>query len=342
LPGGASRESALESAAIEAFRRGGWKVLSQPNVAGVRPDLVVRRGDCQYVVEMKSAAEPRRDRLVPLLAQAILEAKAAASKANLSPPARPMAIVGALHLPASLIDDIRSFAQEVAPDVSIGIIDLDGSRIFIGQDVEALSGLVPRSKSRPRSLQQLGPKLDLFSDLNQWMLKILLAPGIPDDLMRAPRARIQSVSDLARVAEVSLMSASRCVSLLRAEGFLGESRTLNLVNVESLLRRWQFANREPIREVPMRWAIPGNPEGQLSEALSEYLRKLGSEGEVPRNQRLGRRGPRPRISLGLFAAADAPGFKFVHGVAPHVYLEALDEWALNSLGPVPAGPRATC
>jgi hypothetical protein len=339
LPSGAFRGSALEKAAIEAFRRGGWKVFPQPNVAGVRPDLVVRRGDRQYIVEMKSAAEPRRDRLVPLLAQAILEAKAAASKANLSPPARPMAIVGAPHLPESVIDDIRSFAQKVAPDVSIGVIDPHGSRFFIGHDVEELSRLVPSSRSKSRALQSLGPKLDLFSDLNQWMLKVLLAPGIPDNLMHAPRERIQNVSDLAKVAQVSPMSASRFVSLLRAEEFLGDSRGLNLVNLESLSHRWQFANRRPIREVPMRWAIPGDPESQLSEALKEYLRKLGSEEGASRSRLLERRVLRPRVCLGLFAAADALGFKFVRGVAPHIYLEVLDEWALKSLGLLPADPQ---
>jgi hypothetical protein len=170
------------------------------------------------------------------------------------------------------------------------------------------------------------------------MLKVLLAPGIPERLIRAPRQRIGGVSDLARVAEVSLMSASRCVNLLRAEGFLDQSRELRLVNVESLLHRWQAANRRPGREVPMRWAIPGGAERQLSEALGEYMRKLASEERAPRGRLLDRRAQRPRVCLGLFAGADALGFEFVRGVAPHVYLEALDEWALKSLGLLPAGP----
>jgi len=36
--------------------------------------------------------------------------------------------------------------------------------------------------------------------------------------------------------------------------------------------------------------------------------------------------------MGLFAAADLLGFKFVHGVAPHLYLERLDPDALKQLG----------
>lgn len=338
MPSRSLRDSALQRAVVDAFRRGGWHVVSQPHFAAVRPDLLVRRGDRQYVVEIKSSAEARRDRLVPLLAQAILQAKAAASKADLSPAPRPLAVVGAPNLPESLVDDIRSFAAEVAPDVSIGIIDLDGSRIFIGHDVEALSRTVPRSKNRSQPFQHLGQKLDLFSDLNQWMLKALLAPGIPDNLMRAPREKIQSVSDLAKVAHVSLMSASRFVSLLRAEGFLDESRALHLVNVEALLDRWRVASRKPLREVPMRWAIPGDPERQLSEAIVGYLKKRESARSVLRDRLHAPHGAvsQLRVCLGLFAAADALGFKFVSGVPPHLYLERLDSSPFELLGLVPA------
>jgi hypothetical protein len=316
--------------------------VSLPRSSARDPDLVVRRGDRQYVIEIKSSAEARRDRLVPLLAQAILEAKAAASRDDLSSSARPMAIVGAPNLPESLIDDLKSFAKGVAPDVPIGIIDLDGSHIFVGDDVEALSRLVSPRGRRSHAFQNLAPKLDLFSDLNQWMLKVLLAPGIPENLMRAPRERILGVSDLARVANVSLMSASRCVRLLRAEGFLDESRALHLVNVEALMNRWRIAQRKPIREVPMRWVIPGDPKRQLSDAVRAYVKGSESVPSARRGAHAHRAGSRPRICLGLFAAANILGFGFVHGVAPHLYLESLDLAALESLGLLPAhsGQRA--
>lgn len=337
LPRRSLRQSSLERAVVDTFRRGGWRVVSRPHIAGASPDLLVRRGDRQYVVELKSSAEARRDRLVPLLAQAILQAKAAAAKADLSPRARPLAVIGAANLSESLIEELRSFVAEVVPDVSIGIIDLEGSRVFIGDDVEALSRLVPRAK-RSHPFPHLGPQLHLFSDLNQWMLKVLLAPKLPDHLLHAPREKIESVSDLAKAAHVSLMSASRCVGLLRAEGFVDESRALHVVNVEALLDRWRAAGRKPIREVPMRWVIPGDPERQLSEAVRAYLKKLESAMSALRNRRAHQGAPHPRVCLGLFAAADALGFKFVRGVAPHLYLERLDSWALESLGLVPAHP----
>lgn len=328
------REVSLKRAVLEAFRRGGWHVASEPNIPGARPDLVVRRGNHQYVIKLKSSAEARRDRLVPLLAQAILQAKVAASKAQLSPRAEPLAVIGAANLSESLIEELRSFAGDVAPDVSVGIIDLEGSRIFIGHGVEELSHLVHRPKRR-RGLLQLGPQLHLFSDLNQWMLKVLLSPRIPDELLHAPRQKIGSVSDLAKAADVSLMSASRFVNLLRVEGFLDDSRGPDLVNIEMLLDRWRGASRKPMREVPMRWIIPGDHERQLSDAVRAYLQKLEAGLPVSRARRPHQALPHRRVCLGLFAAAQALGFKFVRGVASHLYLERLDPLVLESLGLIP-------
>jgi hypothetical protein len=42
--------------------------------------------------------------------------------------------------------------------------------------------------------------------------------------------------------------------------------------------------------------------------------------------------PRPRVCLGLFAAAEALGLGFVHGVEPHLYLERMSQDALEGLG----------
>jgi hypothetical protein len=327
-----ARAESLKHLVVDAFRRGGWRVVSEPEIAGIRPDLMVRRGNRHYVVELKSSAEGRRDRLIPLLAQAILQAKAAASRAQLSPRAEPLAVIGAESLPHSLIEELQSFAADVAPDVAIGIVDLHGSRIFVGRGLEELNHVVERPRQN-HPLMRVGPPLHLFSDLNQWMLKVLLSPHVPDQLLHAPRQKIASASDLAKAADVSLMSASRLVSLLRAEGFLDESRDLELVNIETLLDRWRRAGRKPIREVPMRWIIPGNRERQLFDAVRSYLRQRESRAHRPGHALF-----HSRVCVGLFAAADALGFKFVRGVASHLYVERLDPLILDSLGLAPVRP----
>ncbi|MGH2597990.1 MAG: hypothetical protein ACRDJ9_01230 [Dehalococcoidia bacterium] len=317
-------------------------MVSQPRAGENRPDLVVQRGDRQYVVEIKISPEARRDRLIPILAQGILQAKAVAAKVSQS--AAPLVVIGVPRLSESLFDDLQSFAAQVAPDVSIGIIDSEGSRIFAGPDLQELSKMsfsLPPSGARSLPLIP-APALHLFSDLNQWMIKVLLSPRISGDLLEAPRGRIGGASELAKVAGVSVMSAFRCVKSLKAHGFVdNHARILRLINVEALLAQWRAARHKPIRELPMRWLIPGDPERQLRDAIRSYLDRNNSAAIPGRHH--GERGlPYPRVCLGLFAAAEALGFGFVHGVAPHLYLERVDQRALEPLGLVAAqsGQRA--
>ena len=102
----------------------------------------------------------------------------------------------------------------------------------------------------------------LFSDLNQWMLKVLLAPKIAPDLLHAPRGEYRNASQLAAAANVSVMSAFRFVRQLRLEGFLDESSSsLSLVRLDDLLRRWQAESLRPARDIPMRWMLRGGGSG---------------------------------------------------------------------------------
>lgn len=142
---------------------------------------------------------------------------------------------------------------------------------------------------------------DLFTDLNQWMLKVLLAPELPEKLLSAPRGRYRNASQLARAASVSVMSAYRFVQQLERGGYLRESGAyLGLVRRDELFRRWQASAARSIREVPMRFLLRTNPD-------SELKRILGSG----------------RACLALFAAAEALGIGFVHGVPSHVYVHRL-------------------
>lgn len=331
-------EQLFERAVADVFRHARWEVVSHPSLGRFRPDLLVRRGDRQYVVEVKSSPEARRDRLVPIFAQAILQAKAAGANLGKSPDVLPLAVIGVPHVSESLFEALRSFAAQFAPDVSVGIIDMEGSRLFAGPGLDALSKVSP-SSNRPRPLPGLAPPLHLFSDLNQWMIKVLLSPRISRDLLNAPLRSIGGVSELARVAGVSVMSAFRCVSSLRNHGFIDEqSSALRIVNVEELLQQWRAASGKPVRELPMRWIIAGNPEKQLRDAVRAYLNLYNSDGGRRKHGGL----PYPRICLSLFAAAELLGFGFVRGVAPHMYLERFDQRALEALGLVPAraGQRA--
>lgn len=323
------REREFEALLVDLFRRAGWSVPEQQPTDG-QADVIVESGGKKYVIELKRSAEGRRDRLVPLLSQAILQAQAAAR--NFSDSAIPVAVVASPHVPDSVARQLKQFALNHAPNVGIGIMDSEGFRVFHGFGLERFN-----SERSTRSQLALPVQSEsssyLFSDLNQWMLKVLLGQDIPESLLAVPRGEYRSGRQLAEAAGVSAMSASRIVRQLSSEGFLDERKgLLRLVRMEELMRRWQSAGQRSAREVPARWIIRGGKE-QLLSAVRSYCSWLDIKSSRPQKSRAGRvAGPAPRIAIGLFAAADLLGFGFVHGVAPYIYLEQLNSAALERLG----------
>jgi len=324
------KEAEFESLVADLFRRGGWRVVRQPSGREPGADIIVDTGGRHYIIEVKRSSEGRSDRLIPLLAQAILqvqEARRSFPKSSVS-----VAVVAADRVPDSVAERLKDFARQYAPDVAVGIIDLEGFRAFQGFGLERFNA----ERSMPSShgvLSQASLPLHLFSDLNQWMLKVLLAWRIPESLLSAPRERYRNATQLARAAGVSVMSASRFVRQLSNDGFLDNRKgRLDVVRIEELLERWCGANHKRVRQLSARWIIRGG-ENQLQTAVASYASRLDapSSRSMP-SRRPVRRGSLPRICLGLFAAAEVLGVGFVRGVSPHLYLERLDAQALRQLG----------
>jgi hypothetical protein len=298
-----------------AFRQPSWRVHRPIPGSGPQPALIVEGGGSKYLVQYKRSSEGRRDRIIPLLSQAILEAQSTAL--HFPELVIPVAVIAAPHIPQVLVDAVQDYAHRVAPQMGIGLVDSHGLRAFAGQGLEVLN-------ARPGAMQHSAhqrissPRLPhLFSDLNQWMLKILLANSIPAGLLSAPRAHYRNPTQLARAAGVSVMSAFRLVRQLAREGFIDpQAESLELVRIPDLLNRWS-SWRDAIQEFPVR-----SPIKRDAAALIAALKSCSASG--PRQQ--------PRLCLGLFAAADALGFGFVHGVPPHIYLERADPHLLEHLG----------
>lgn len=292
-PAANERAEKAEVILAELFKSSGWQVKPHSVVrAGVRADFLVRRGQTAYIVEIKAASEGRSDRLIPLWSQAHLQALRAAGDSHPS-----LAVVAAPRIAQSVADQVLKFAAEYAPDAAAGVIDFEGLRRFRGPSLEQLDSVAPPPALRPAV--QRRAHVDLFSDLNQWLLKVLLAPELPEALLSSPRGRYRNASQLARAANVSVMSAFRFVHQLQQEGFLHESEAhLSLVRREELFKRWQASNARRIPELPMRFLLKRDPDVEL--------RKMLESG---------------RACLGLFAAADALGYRFVEGVPPHVYIQ---------------------
>lgn len=306
----------------KALQKSGWRMEQLPVSADLGADLLVRQGNKIYVFGLKTSSEARKDRAIPLISQAILEAQRAAGQ--VSDRAIPVAVLASAHVSDSLVEDVKDFALRNAPDVGVGVIDAGGFRRFMGHGLEALNAERSHAIETTRKEVSLG---NLFSDLNQWMLKILLSGSLPDSLLSAPRGHYLNASQLAEAAGVSVMSAFRLVRQLSEEGFLEERSGLRLVRTEELLERWLRASHYRAQETPARWIL-SSERNRFHAALRSYASRTAASrsgskhaGRVP-----------PRLCLGLFAAAEVLGFKFVHGVQAHLYIERIDQEALRDMG----------
>lgn len=290
-----ARGRRAEAIVKDLLGKAGWEVDRSEANHSHQADLVVRRGKASYAVEVKAASEGRGDRLIPLWSQAYLEATRSAGGR------RPvLAVVAAPRIAPGVAGQVLRFAGEYAPNAAAGVIDFAGLRLFRGRHLE---GLDSESRAPARARLMRGKAADLFSDLNQWMLKTLVAPELPNEFLAAPRARYRNASQLARAAKVSVMSASRFVRQLEQGGYLHESQPyLTVVRREDLFRRWQAsAVARPVKEVAMRFLLRRDPRVELQ-------RMLRGDGGC----------------LALFAAAEALGIGLVHGVPPHVHVQRLD------------------
>lgn len=292
-----SRGKNAEDVVAKLFESNGWSVHSTDG-RNPRQNLIIQKDDQRLVVEIKAPSEGRADRVIPLLSQAILEAQANALDAG---NAHPLAVICVEQASSSLLKQICSFAERYAPNVPVGVVSANGLRHFLGAGLEELNA--EPEEARWHGSAPSNQPVNLFSDLNQWMLKVLLAPEIPDHLLHAPRQKYQGGSELADAANVSPMSASRFLQQLRNEGYLDESsRHIVLVRRQELFRRWRSAVMRPSPELPMRFLIRSPVEKQIQGLLAKH------EGDA---------------CLGLFAAADALRLGHVSGVPPYIHVPKL-------------------
>lgn len=311
------KEAAADLAAL--FEAGGWQVEREASGRSPGPDLRIKRRERRLTLEIKAPAEGRTDRVIALLAQAILQARTYAN-ADADADAHPLAIIYLEDASDALIDQVGRFVDAYAADTAIGLVTKSGVRYFRDPDLELEALNAGRSAPSRRRTHSVGTPVNLFSDLNQWMLKVLLAPDLPPELMKAPRQQFRTGAELAQAAGVSAMSASRLLQQLRQEGHLDESSTtLRLVRREELLRRWQATSMKSPLQASMRFVLKASVEKQLHQLLVSNP---------------------AQVCLGLFSAADALRVGHVSGVPPHVYVSSLSSlgnkmW--RGLVPVAAG-----
>ncbi|MGC4365286.1 RpiR family transcriptional regulator [Hydrogenophaga sp. R2] len=302
------RESAVVASLADHFAALGARYTeAEPSGAGPAADGELLRDGMRYAVEVKTSTQGRADRVIPLLSQAILQAQRHAADQKGT---RPMAVLWIEQAPEALFARVVAFLDAYRPKAAVAIVTPDGVRLVRWNEDGPCDIAAPASSGLRAGARRLGAiratalnAFNPFSDLNQWMLKVLLAPEIRAEWLNAPRHTYRSGTELAQAAGCSQMSASRLLQHLRQEGFLDEySAGLRLVRRQELFRRWLAAALRRPLDMPMRFNVRA--------AVAQQLKALLQSDQV-------------QTCLGLFAAADALGVGHVSGVPPYVYVPQL-------------------
>jgi hypothetical protein len=320
---------ALEERLLDALSHVGFAIQRPKSDGEGQPDFILQGHDgTVFVGVLKVAKEPRSVVLEGHLASALLTSRRFAALYG----GRPLAIVAAPALSERLTDQLRAFADRFGERQPFGLYDGRGKVELHGPGLPKILTPAPLPEAaRNESFEQSRQAKDLFSDLNQCLLKVMLAQLLPETLIHAKRDEIRGPTDLARLASASPATAHRFLERLEADGFLaGRGRSIALQRVDVLLERWSGAmTLRPQRAWRARFLLPTrDPEARLDEALRKD--RMGSPGF--------------RACRALFGACKQLGFGHASESLQHLYLATdLDGWpsAFDDLGLRPASEGET-
>lgn len=291
----------LERHLAAALKVAGWSLRPGDSPA----DFTAAKGAKRYPIMFRQARDARRSVIQALLADAVLRGRASSRGQFL-------AVVGAPAISAAMARSIEQYVAEVSPEQPFGYVDERGLARFHGLGLEGarsepVRGAPLRSVAeRPR---------DLFSDLNQWLLKLLVGRHLPPGMISLPREPVRSAAELAARGNVSVPAAWRLYSALKRAGYVDDAGGVHLVR--DLLARWRAASQRSQQRVGAKWILPGRaPLDRLRGALTK-LREEGGE---------------PSGCLGLFAACDVLGVGHVRGAPLHLYVRNVEPELLERLG----------
>jgi hypothetical protein len=296
---------------VHALRESGFRELA---------DGAWKRGAQRWWVSCVEAPQSWERMLSPLLSQAILESMTGAASSG----ALPLAVLVAPRLSASMLARLEAFAGRVAPKQAWIAGDGRGAVSF---HFPGEPGLKPRRSPGPLP-QSPRPRrqVNLFSDLHQWMLKVLLAPRFERRLLSAPREpSIRNARVLAEVADVSVPAAARFVHALDKAGHLDRAfGDLRLAEPARLLEAWRAAASSSYREEVEAQFV----RGPLDEQAFSLLMGFGGLSASSHSW---------KMAVGLFGACGALKLGHVSGGPRHLYVSSLDSRELEGLGLVVGG-----
>jgi hypothetical protein len=172
-----------------------------------------------------------------------------------------------------------AFVSSYAQEFGWGLMDQAGS---LALRIPALGISVHERAARPQlTVGRVASRHTgrTFSDLNRWMLKLLLLRDTPEVLWRGPRTPIAGASHLATVAGVSYGAAQRFVTTFSGMGYLGTApQGLVVVRRAELLHAWlaqQVTEQSPTFAVRSIFGRPSGVADLFASGPQDVSRAIG-------------------------------------------------------------------
>jgi hypothetical protein len=201
----------------------------------------------KFAVEVDSVIALRTADVLGRFAVAVLEAR------SREPRDGPLPFVAVIlpRLGAKMVRAVHEFLSRNAPEISWALVDpLGGLHANIVRpplDVLVVERSAPR---RPSAERRSASRSTPFSDLNRWMLKILLLRDAPSHRWSGFRGKVKNPTHLSRVAEVSVETAHQFVRTFAERDFIRtDAGDMKLVRKRELLEAWLAEERQasPVR-----------------------------------------------------------------------------------------------
>jgi hypothetical protein len=230
-------------------------------------DLELTTNGHVLIVDVRTSRSTRILDLEGRLALASLQATRSAAQKN----ALPVVMIALPKLGPKALHFAANFINHHTPDVGWCLFDLSGAYSLNIPALAVVKSRRTQLRSEPRSFPTRG---SLFSDLNRWMLKLLLLREVPDQLWGGPKQSIMHARELRVVAGVSPETAYSFVRTFESAGYIQETNDGIIVTRRAELVRTWLTHELSFRSesIPVRW-IFGNGQ-ELTKVL---LRSGGNE-----------------------------------------------------------------
>ena len=175
-----------------------------------------------------------------------------------------------------VVEDLKEYRRLYAPELNWLVAPPNGEvEMQLGDEIQSLE--IPSWKGGDRAGADVR-RVNLFSLRNQWLLKLLLLPGMDGRYWGDPHKRPRSVGELAEVSGVSQPSVSEFVGGMERDGFLRRVDSgFSILNHRELLEDWSHAHkRRPIMAMGVRSIYGPEPESQLLKRVGAFCKRGGA------------------------------------------------------------------